>query len=194
MWAEASLKTEFGKDPLMIAATARLPWAAKYMLRCGWADPDVSRVGASGLRLPCGAFTEAAQKQEYTGAPAPCEETARVMCLVEAAWGPKTHWFFHAGVRNAVRVVLSVAERMHRLTNASATATATTADDNADSCGHGVVVKAAAAAAAVAARSLPHLPTELWLLVLSFLRRGDFEVIASSRRVPLIKAYEETIL
>ena len=202
-WAQAALRDEFGKDRLMIAATARLPWAASYMLRCGWADPDVSRQGPSGARLPYGAFVEGARKQEYVGAPAPCPETARVMQLVEAAWGPKTHWLFHSGVRRAVLVVHLVVERMHRLSSYTAAVGTSGVSGDVDAQGKGDLCNGGGHAAGrsgggkeggcthAAKSSLPHLPIELWLLVLSFLRRSHFAVIASTSREPLVRSYDE---
>ena len=93
-----------------------------------------------------------------------------------SGWSWKTHWLHHAGVRQSIYVTLLVAQRLAwKCAAKRETITLLTA------------VSAAKVNAEVdmqSARALPHLPVELWHIIMGFYLRGSWNVLVDPRSRP----------
>ena len=96
----------------------------------------------------------------WTGAPAVCWTTTKLVIAATKGWGRARHWLHHDGVRTAVHAVLDVTERLLQLSQ------------NHRLAGSGVRSTCASTEAAAA---LPTIPPELWLFIMSFFQRSWWE-------------------
>ena len=93
----------------------------------------------------------------WTGAPAVCRITTKLVIAATKGWSHARHWLHHDGVRTAVHAVLDVTERLLRLSHKHQLAGAGTRSTRAST---------------EAAAALPTIPPELWLFIMSFFQRS----------------------
>jgi ankyrin repeat protein len=91
----------------------------------------------------------------WDNAPDICPATVQLIRAAAGGWGPRRHWLHHANVREAVRTVLHVSEWLRRRP--------------------GVVFPN---------DPLPFVPPELWLVIVGFFLRRDWQVAGVRHPVP----------
>ena len=168
-----------GWSPLKAAAGCRLVHDAKMALRTGAIDVEVAtddaddegtaRLLDTRMLLDLVATAETSgNKLPWENAPDVCMLTVKLMKAAIRGWWPTTHWIHHAGVREAVRVVLHVSAQLSRSVprDSQRQTRATTA-----------LVRARHQNGVLSgSTTLPTLPAEIWLLIMSFFLRMDWRV------------------
>ena len=140
-------------SPVRVALACRMHNEFRSALQCGWVDPD-----------DCGSHavaTAAASRSSFAewaslpiGPIAACEATELLAADVLCGWSPRLHWLHAPPFRAAVKLILLISQRLQKV----------------GSCDDAPRVNAAGQAQA----ALPHLPSEMWLVMMHFLLRRDF--------------------
>ena len=148
-------------QPLKIAVACRFHAAAKTALKLGLVDPAFTTAAelATTASSPAGAL--------WPGSPAVCGlTTALAKAAAMPAWSLGRHFMHHAGVRISIHTMLRIFERLRRRHRAHGGGTRRSIrqlqQDGSAAAGHESV--------------LPVLPSELWLLICSFVLRSHWEV------------------
>jgi ankyrin repeat protein len=140
-------------SPLQMAAGCRFRTATTTAVKLGLVDPEQGGVGAmlaarstAASTAPWGEMDPAQEALEVLAHVPHCPLTTRLVFAATSGWSATNHWLHHANVRAAVHTVLLASERLRQ---------------QATSSEHEV---------------LPHMPSEMWLLFMRFLRRSDWKV------------------
>lgn len=186
-----------GWSPLRIAAGCRMHDDLVAALRVGALDPDMqAHRPAELLAAKQTAWAQAADLP-WSSAPAICRETAQVVSAVIRGWSPASAWLHHAGVRRVVHAVLLISERLRQqhsaaiaatavesaASNRSAAAASFSHASSSNALGNGIRIVAKALSSATVAdvqtapqQQLPLLPPEMWLNIMGFFQRKDWDV------------------
>ena len=145
-----------GFTGLRTALSLRLHDDIREILRRGLADPDDD--------CPKNLKSAAAGVGAHPHATAACAQTVALGREMILPWSIERHMLYHAGVRIAIKVVLLCCKRLENPKPPTPVSHSRSAIEFAQPAAVGL--------------SLPRLPTEMWLLILQFLQRRDFPVVA----------------
>ena len=146
--------------PLKIAVACRLHAAAKSALKLGLIDPAFTTAAelTNTASRPAGAM--------WPGSPAVCTITTTLATAAAMpVWSPGRHFLYHGGVRISVHTMLLISERLRRRHGAQSGGTRRSIrqlQHGPTSAGRG--------------SELPVLPSELWLVICSFVLRSHWGV------------------